>query len=449
MLLTTFIISLPLFFLFYIIKSRVLLSNYLVPVLGTCFLYGLLPELCKVLISGVPDISLDMVPPAGIESSILFASYFILVILGCRYILPNTLFLRLAKSFWSARHALSRSRLLSSLILATSMLLIFLSLLYFTSNPSFLDLWLNDFSNSYIKLRRGYGLILMWLPILTRFLAFLVGARLSALHRSDYPLITLSFIALICGIFLSGFKSSFIFAIVFLFSSFFFLSRISLTRTIVLLFSSVILIVIGNYVRSNGYYNGFKTIEYLPHYFNTLELHDLLSASPSIEKNINSLTGLTSFLDYAFGNSVAMQERNISNQLSAVFFPLQWEDGGTQQWPIFSSLSLVYGRFPLMWLPSILAFIFFVRFVLLKGTSSTRLSFYWHFLYLNEYVRFFSVYRSSHFDFDLIVFSWIPYSVLFVFVFVLSRFFPLGHLEKSEIVESMASPAIATISDSD
>ncbi|WP_353348476.1 hypothetical protein [Oceaniserpentilla sp. 4NH20-0058] len=303
-------------------------------------------------------------------------------------------------------------------------LLLFLySLIYvYLYKTGGLSSWIYDYKKVYLLGRKDVGHISLLLSVYSNFVVFVLGLVFVSKKRGVSRLVFFLIIfiwVMIPVAFLFGLKSRLIVLLIIFFIPFLLKIELSFRKGLWLFVTFIALFFIGNYIRSDGYYSDFSMfVGYLPSYFNSYILHDMLikDFSPDYFTTIQwTFKKILDFLDIDNGFEFAA----MSNWLTSVYFPKQWYDfSATQQWPIESEIYLNYGGTVLMVAP-IFIYSFYISVVYFLACERKYIPLL--FLYTYEFFRFFGSFRGSMLEWQLWVYLPMYLFLALMLLFVLKR----------------------------
>lgn len=252
--------------------------------------------------------------------------------------------------------------------------------------------WVNGYKEAFLLGREGHGLLNFVMLFSVNLLVFLLGLYFYEKKGwLKFSVLLISLLLIVFASLLQGLKSRIIILLVIFF--FPYLLQLRLKLSVVLLYGVLffILLFIGNYIRTDGFYNGFLVfVEYMMSYFNVYGLHDMIvtKAEPAFFSTLHhvAIKPLIA-LDLVSPDS----EYDISVMLTKEYFPLDWETmQATQQWPLVTELYYNYYGFLLGWLPLIIyAYILSGLYKKVKaGNIAVTL------IFLLEFFRLFTVQRG-------------------------------------------------------
>ncbi len=277
-------------------------------------------------------------------------------------------------------------------IIGISIVLVLLIFIYIYRTGG-ISAWLFNYQYTYLVGREGNGVFNVLIILFGNILVFLLGLKISEFKFSIKKVIAVFFVIIFILFisYLQGFKSRFIFlTLVF---SFLFLIRLELTHKKIFILGILFftLISLGNYLRSDGFYDSFsKIIEYMMTYFNVYPLHDMVI-------KVNDLD-LGQTMHHIFVKPLVMigllpadSDFDLSVMLTKIYYPEQWyEMKATQQWPLATELHLNYYGMLFGWIP-LVVYCYIISF-LYKRVLQGRLEF--ALIYLIEMIRIFSTFRG-------------------------------------------------------
>lgn len=258
--------------------------------------------------------------------------------------------------------------------------------------------WLFNYKFTYLVGRQGGGAINLLLIVFGNLLVFLLGqyAYYNPTASKRVFFIAL-FLFIIPSSYIHGLKSSFIFFLIIFFMPQLAKKKLTYSFCFKLFFGFFILIFIGNYFRSNGYYsNVMKFIDYIPQYFNTYKLHSIVLHDYSPSWFLTLKLPFEKILSFLGGSNY--QYPSLSAWLTDHYFPEQWMMKATQQWPIETEFYLNYGSVYLGVIP-IFVYSLYISSIYYFAIAKKIPAF--SFLYLYEFFRFFSTFRGSMIEWQI------------------------------------------------
>jgi hypothetical protein len=264
-----------------------------------------------------------------------------------------------------------------------------------------LDNWLNDYSNTYLSGRKGYGFLNVVAITVGNITVFLLGVK-TYQTKNKFAVIFWSLIIIFALSFIGGIKGRFIFLLILFLSPW--LISMSLTVKRVGLFCALFfcLLYIGTLIRTEGFYASPAIfMEMLISYFNSYQLHHnvVISRDPDFFQ-----TTMQIFIKplQLLGLADADSDFDISVMLTKEFFPEQWYDEfATQQWPLDTELYLNYYGPWFSWAP-LLIYAAFISW--LYRLSVLRLHLTLLPIYVMEFYRLFSMMRGTLIPWDMPIF---------------------------------------------
>lgn len=359
-------------------------------VFGNYFLYLVFPATLFYILEWL---SWDYVLPWGKlndwasvsqEAILAYLYVFTLFFLFTRFF--ETLFDRVERSEIIYEY---RARPLAIFLCALSLLI---GCIYFLQVTGGLDSWVENYSETYLSKKKGYGLLNFFLIMWSNFLAFWLGFYFKTSHRKSWFLVV--FVLLVLGFcaYVQGIKSR-----IFLFGIFFSLpwlasARLSLKQGIILFLGFMFLFSGAMYVRSNGFYNSPEMLlEYFLTYFNTIFLHDMILHDMQPDYLATMSFPLNKWLTF-IGIPSPDYLHDISRWLTSIYFPSQWfKESATQQWPIETELYLNYGAYIFWSIPIFIYSLYMCALYSLRFRGGPVLLF----IFMAELFLFLSMFRGS------------------------------------------------------
>jgi len=275
-------------------------------------------------------------------------------------------------------------------ILIIILLMLILIFIYRTGGISG---WLFNYQYTYLVERGGNGLFNVLILLFGNIVVFLLGLKISQLKFNSKKVmwILISFVIICIVAYLQGFKSRFIFLSLLFFFPFLINIKLSYRNISILVFLFFILIIFGNYLRSDGFYDSSqKIVEYMMSYFNVYPLHDIVA------KSLDLNLGQTMHHIFVkpliiIGLLPSATNYDLSVMLTKIYFPEHWyEMKATQQWPLATELHLNYFGMLFGWIP-IIIYCYIISFLykkMIEGRIELSL------IYLIEMIRIFSTFRG-------------------------------------------------------
>ncbi|SCZ27860.1 MULTISPECIES: hypothetical protein [unclassified Pseudomonas] len=287
--------------------------------------------------------------------------------------------------------------------------LIFFGGVIFIQVTGGVDQWLGSYSDTYLKNKKGYGLLNFLLIVGSNFLAFVLGFYWRVEKRVNWMLVFYALTVLVFCAYLQGIKSRVFYYAVFFSVPWLVYARVSISKGVAVFVAFMVAFMFSMYFRSNGFYSTPEMLlEYFLSYFNTIFLHDRIihDMDPQFFKTIGF--PVNKWLTFV-GVPSEDYLHDISRWLTSIYFPAQWFEGAaTQQWPIETELYLNYGYF-VFWVVPVFFYSLFMCFL-----YSARFKFgpVFLFIYVLGYLHFLSVFRGS-------MLAWIDLFSLLVYIFLL------------------------------
>lgn len=294
------------------------------------------------------------------------------------------------------------------LLVISSFLLLF-SFLALTGGVS---AWVNDYKSTFLLGREGlgiYNLLILNVVNLTIFLLGLEFYKTKGSLKKSIFLIALSII--LFASFIQGLKSRFIILMIIFLFSYLYRVKLNLVKIFILGAIFFILLFIGNYIRSNGFYGTIRVFfEYMMTYFNTFELHNLI-----VEDMPSNLLQTVNHVFVKPANSFGYMlnhDYDLSIMLTKLYFPKDWElMSATQQWPLVTDLRLNYYGFILGWFV-IIVYAWIISRVyghVLRGNVAFML------IFILEFIRLFTVQRGTIFPWQLPIYLF-SYTAIYLYM---------------------------------
>lgn len=274
--------------------------------------------------------------------------------------------------------------------------------------------WILNYKETFLIGREGLGS----LNFLSLFLVNIVVFILGLLHfkAKNYRILILicSLLFIVIISLLQGFKSRIIILLIIFYFPYLMNLKLRFTKIILMGLLFFTILFIGNYIRSNGYYDSINIfIEYMMTYFNVYNLHDIFvkdhEANFFLTINYPFVKPLI-----ALGFLEPSTAYDLSVELTKEYFPKDWElMRATQQWPLATELYLNYFGFFLGWIP-IVIYTFIISKIYTKvkqGDIALSL------IFILEFFRIFTVMRGM-----LIPWQMPVYLFLYVFIYLTINF---------------------------
>jgi len=252
--------------------------------------------------------------------------------------------------------------------------------------------WVVSYKEAFLLGRSGYGFINFFILFLVNLLVFFLGLYFYGEKGSaKRTVLIISLFLIIFASLLQGLKSRVIILLIIFF--FPYLLKLRLNGFKLLLLGSLFFVVlfVGNYIRSDGYYNSFSFfIEYMMTYFNVYDLHNMIvtRSEPSIFDTVHHI-----FVKPALALGILPQgsDFDISVMLTKKYFPSDWNEmKATQQWPLVTELYYNYYSFLFGWFP-LLVYSYFLS-SLYKKVKRGRIAL--SLIFILEFFRLFTVQRG-------------------------------------------------------
>ena len=275
---------------------------------------------------------------------------------------------------------------------AFSLLLVWL----FMSNTAGIELWLSDYSNTYLSKRLGYGGLNYALITLGNATVFALGI---AVMKRKYILLSLLLGLLTIGsqAFVGGIKGRLFILLLLFLSPWIVTVRPKIVSLGVVVLSFFSLLYLTTLWRTAGFYSsGSRFLEMMIGYFNAVPLHDSTIASTDPEF-FSTLGLLLVKPQQVLGLLPADVSFDISVELTKRYFPSNWEELATQQWPLLTELHLNYYGIWFSWIPlfiycGVLAYLY--NKVVRDGNYAFLP------IYTLEFIRLFAVQRGTIIPWD-------------------------------------------------
>lgn len=253
--------------------------------------------------------------------------------------------------------------------------------------------WLFNYQYTYLVGRGGNGLFNVLILLFGNIVVFLLGLKISQLKFNSRKIIwiLISFIIICIVAYLQGFKSRFIFLSLLFFFSFLINIKLTYKNISILGFLFFILIIFGNYLRSDGFYDSFfKITEYMISYFNVYPLHDMIVKTNELNL-LQTIHHIFMKPLIIIGLLPSDTDYDLSVMLTKIYYPEQWyEMNATQQWPLATELHLNYYGMLFGWVPLII-YCYIISF-LYKKMIEEKIEF--SLIYMIEMIRIFSTFRG-------------------------------------------------------
>lgn len=268
----------------------------------------------------------------------------------------------------------------------------FLLLVYYIQITGGIYNWLLNYKESFLLGREGVGLINFFILFYINLTVFILGIYFKKARNFKLSILIFSLALIIFSAYFQGLKSRVIILLFIFFFPYIINSEVKFRKSLPYAFGLFLILFIGNYIRSNGYYNSFSIfIEYTTHYLNAFQLHDLIvsSSNPDIGKTI------TYFLNKPLIFLGLINENtpyDLSIQLTQKYFPNDWETmRATQQWPLLTDLHYNFYGLLLGWIPLVLYA--YIISILYNKTKNGNI--YIGLIFVLEFFRIFSTLRGA------------------------------------------------------
>jgi hypothetical protein len=277
--------------------------------------------------------------------------------------------------------------------------------------------WLGNYQLTYLVEKAGYGHINFIILFIGDLVVFLLGLGLinSRSYSFKWFLIyAAGFLMVVIISYIQGLKSRLIFLLLLFYLPYIQYYEIKNRRVVGLAAVFFVLLFIGNYFRSNGFYSGATMfVEYMMSYFNSYPLHDLY-----IKEEARHIFGTLHQIVVKPLIKLGMVGPNTDYDLSVMltkrFFPEQWwEYRSTQQWPLITELYINYFGMLFGWIP-LLLYVYLLSFIYKKSMSGNMAMML---IYMIEFVRLFSTFRGVLLPWQLPV-----YVVFYITIYYLAAY---------------------------
>jgi len=270
--------------------------------------------------------------------------------------------------------------------------------------------WVNNYKESFLLGREGLGLLNFITLFLVNILVFVLGLIYFKSKKYKVSILVISLLLIVLFALIQGLKSRLIILLLIFFFPYLLQRPLKIKTFFILGVTFFLLLFIGTYIRSNGYYDsGSIFFEYLMTYFNAYSLHDMIvqESEPNFFHTIYyPLVKPLIALGFLEPNTAY----DISIELTKKYFPNDWETmNATQQWPLVTELYYNYYGFFLGWVP-IIIYIFIISKLYKRVKDG---NFALGLIFILEFLRIFSVFRGV-----LIPWQMPMYIVLYVFTYI-------------------------------
>lgn len=309
----------------------------------------------------------------------------------------------------SAQELFSTYRV-SPLMLFIGSALILTGAVYFFQVTGGADAWFNNYSDTYLENKKGYGFLNFLLIMGSNFLAFVLAFYLRTQRQFRWSLVVFVLLVLAFCAFIQGVKSRIFYFAIFFSIPWLSVAKLTLKKGALIFFGFILIFSFAMYFRSNGFYSTPEMLlEYFLSYFNTIFLHDMIlrDMPPDLFLTMSyPLNKWSTFVGFVSEEYL----HDISRWLTSIYYPEQWFEGSaTQQWPIETELYLNYGYY-IFWIVPIFIYALYVGGLY---AFRYRLGPVFLFIFVCELLFFLSMFRGS-------MLQWIaPFNMAFYGVLLL------------------------------
>lgn len=266
---------------------------------------------------------------------------------------------------------------------------------YFFQVTGGTEAWFNDYSQTYLEKKKGYGVLNFLLLMGANFLAFTLGVYFRTKKNFSIVLVLVVLVVLSFCAYIQGIKSRIFYFMIFFSLPWLCTFKVTILKSTVLFFGFVLLFSFAMYFRSNAFYSTPEMLlEYFLTYFNTIFLHDMILKDMSSDFFLTFQYPFNKWLTFV-GVPSEGYLHDISRWLTSIYFPSQWfDESATQQWPVETELYLNYGHYvfwivPIFFCSLYICSLYYMRF---RGGPVFL------FIYISELLLFLSMFRGSMFQ---------------------------------------------------
>lgn len=290
--------------------------------------------------------------------------------------------------------------------------LILIGGLYFFQVTGGTEAWFNNYSQTYLEKKKGYGLLNFILLMSANFLAFTIGVYWRTEKKINIILICFVIVVLAFCAYIQGIKSRMFYFMIFFSLPWLCTFRLTIFKGAFIFLGFVFLFSFAMYFRSNGFYSTPEMLlEYFLSYFNTIFLHDMILRDMSPDFFLTVQYPFNKWMTF-LGVPSEGYLHDISRWLTSIYYPSQWfNESATQQWPIETELYLNYGYYVYWIVPIFLYSVYMCLLYLMRLRGGPVFLF----VYVSELLLFLSMFRGS-------MLQWIAlFNVVFYCVLWFSR----------------------------
>jgi len=286
-----------------------------------------------------------------------------------------------------------------------------LSLILYMQLTGGIGNWISNYKETFLLGRGGVGLFNFVTLLLVNISVFLLGLYSFKSNKKKF-IILFSILFIIFAAYIQGLKSRIIILLIIFYFPYLYQMNLKLSKLVILGILFFVLLFIGNYIRSDGYYDsGAIFFEYMMTYFNIYEIHNLIVLESDAEffKTLH-YSFVKPLISLGFLDSDTAYD--LSVELTKKYFPKDWElMRATQQWPLTTYIYYNYYGFYFGWIPIVLyAFLISQLYKeMSKGNIAISL------VFILEFFRIFTIQRGEFIPWQMpiyIVFYIIIYYVV-------------------------------------
>ncbi len=270
--------------------------------------------------------------------------------------------------------------------------LILIGGLYFFQVTGGTEAWFNNYSQTYLEKKKGYGLLNFILLMSANFLAFTIGVYWRTEKKINIILICFVIVVLAFCAYIQGIKSRMFYFMIFFSLPWLCTFRLTIFKGVFIFVGFVFLFSFAMYFRSNGFYSTPEMLlEYFLSYFNTIFLHDMILRDMSADFFLTVQYPFNKWMTF-LGVPSEGYLHDISRWLTSIYYPSQWfNESATQQWPIETELYLNYGYYIYWIVPIFLYSVYMCLLYLMRFRGGPVFLF----VYVSELLLFLSMFRGS------------------------------------------------------
>ncbi|MHC8387654.1 hypothetical protein ACYZTM_06390 [Pseudomonas sp. MDT2-39-1] len=294
--------------------------------------------------------------------------------------------------------------------------------IYFFEVTGGTDAWFNDYSQTYLEKKKGYGILNFLLLMGANFLAFTLGVYWRTENKISVLLVSFVIVVLVFCAYIQGIKSRMFYFMIFFSLPWLCAYKLTIAKGTLMFIGFVLLFSFAMYFRSNGFYNTPEMLlEYFLSYFNTIFLHDMILRDMPSDFFLTVQYPFNKWLTFV-GVPSEGYLHDISRWLTSIYFPSQWfDESATQQWPIETELYLNYGYYIYWIIPIFLYSLYICMLYLMRFRGGPVFVF----IYVSELLLFLSMFRGSMLQwialFNLVFYCALWFSRRLLFVRVQSK----------------------------